>query len=71
MGDFDPSFVHALAVQSWTLYSVGMLLIFLRMQVPPEVPIELFADVQIGMPEYTGLASRICNQMTISWCWQE
>ncbi|KAF4628007.1 hypothetical protein G7Y89_g10145 [Cudoniella acicularis] len=31
MGDFDPAFVHALAVQSWSLYSVGMSLILLRM----------------------------------------
>jgi len=71
MGDFDPSFVHALTVQSWTLYSIGMLLLFLRMQVPLEVLIELFANVQKGMPEYTDLASKICNQMIISWCWQE
>ena len=31
MGDFDPAFVHALAVQSWSLYGVGMFLILLRM----------------------------------------
>ncbi|KAE8445190.1 hypothetical protein EG329_013687 [Mollisiaceae sp. DMI_Dod_QoI] len=30
MGDFDPAFVRALAVQSWTLYGVGMFLILLR-----------------------------------------
>ncbi|KAG4436055.1 hypothetical protein IFR05_008445 [Cadophora sp. M221] len=30
MGDFDPSFVHALSVQSWSLYGVGMLLIIIR-----------------------------------------
>lgn len=31
MGDFDPSFVHALARQSWSLYGIGMFLILLRM----------------------------------------
>ncbi|PVH79674.1 hypothetical protein DL98DRAFT_560658 [Cadophora sp. DSE1049] len=30
MGDFDPAFVHQLAVQSWSLYGVGMLLILMR-----------------------------------------
>ncbi|KAH7397543.1 hypothetical protein BKA64DRAFT_708232 [Cadophora sp. MPI-SDFR-AT-0126] len=30
MGDFDPAFVHELAVQSWSLYGVGMLLILMR-----------------------------------------
>jgi hypothetical protein len=31
MGDFDPAFVHTLAVQSWSMYGVGMFLIILRM----------------------------------------
>ncbi|KAH8891079.1 hypothetical protein GQ53DRAFT_842004 [Thozetella sp. PMI_491] len=31
MGDFDDSFITALRTQSWALYSVGMLLITLRM----------------------------------------
>ncbi|CZT45030.1 uncharacterized protein RSE6_05303 [Rhynchosporium secalis] len=30
MGEFDPAFVHSLAVQSWSLYGVGMFLILLR-----------------------------------------
>ncbi|KAF8863871.1 hypothetical protein BDZ45DRAFT_737709 [Acephala macrosclerotiorum] len=30
MGDFDPAFVQALAVQSWSLYGIGMFLILLR-----------------------------------------
>ncbi|KAH7346864.1 hypothetical protein BKA65DRAFT_285935 [Rhexocercosporidium sp. MPI-PUGE-AT-0058] len=30
MGDFDPVFVHTLAVQTWSLYGVGMLLIIMR-----------------------------------------
>ncbi|KAL2070108.1 hypothetical protein VTL71DRAFT_14788 [Oculimacula yallundae] len=30
MGDFDPAFVHSLAVQSWTLYGIGILLIIVR-----------------------------------------
>lgn len=30
MGDFEPSFVHALAVQSWSLYGIGMFFICLR-----------------------------------------
>ncbi|KAH6673141.1 hypothetical protein B0J14DRAFT_654871 [Halenospora varia] len=30
MGDFDPAFVHSLAVESWSLFSVGMFLILLR-----------------------------------------
>ena len=29
-GDFDPAFVQALAVQSWSLYGIGMFLILLR-----------------------------------------
>jgi hypothetical protein len=33
MGDFDPDFIHTLATQSWSLYSVGMFLILLRMYV--------------------------------------
>lgn len=35
MGDFDPSFVHALATQSWSLYGFGMFLILLRMYASP------------------------------------
>ena len=31
MGDFEPAFVHALSVQSWSLYSVGIFLVFFRM----------------------------------------
>jgi len=31
MGDFDPAFIHTLAVQSWSMYGVGMFLILLRM----------------------------------------
>lgn len=31
MGDFDESFIHTLAQQSWALYGVGMFLILLRM----------------------------------------
>ncbi|KAH8670281.1 hypothetical protein BGZ60DRAFT_527754 [Tricladium varicosporioides] len=30
MGDFDPTFVRSLAAESWSLYSVGMFLIILR-----------------------------------------
>ncbi|EPE32221.1 hypothetical protein GLAREA_07354 [Glarea lozoyensis ATCC 20868] len=30
MGDFDPGFVRTLAVQSWSMYGVGMFLILLR-----------------------------------------
>ncbi|KAK0107942.1 hypothetical protein ONS96_003727 [Cadophora gregata f. sp. sojae] len=30
MGDFDPAFVHELAVQTWSLYGVGMVLILMR-----------------------------------------
>jgi hypothetical protein len=33
MGDFDPEFIQTLKTQSWSLYSVGMLFILMRLYV--------------------------------------
>lgn len=49
MGDFDPTFVHTLAQQSWALYGVGMFLILLRMSV---LMVELALSLLIHIYRY-------------------
>ena len=41
---FDDAFAHELGVESWTMYSIGMLLIALRVYDLPLPSLSRFAD---------------------------